>query len=251
MTTRTTEVSDQAIVLRTYKSGEADRISSVWTKEHGKLRVLARGSRKPSSRLGGTLETLGFVKLNLVKSKGDLWVVRNVSHVDPLLTLRSDYERITAGYAIVEAIDAIPSEDVADEGVFELARRVLVTLNDPAFNPQLVPASFYFKLLAYDGTEPVVDVCASCGSSGPLVAFSIEQGGVLCSACRVGSSLSPAALDLIRRILGGDLATVLKEAEAPAAGEVSGLAQEAIESHLARRLKVLRTAAPLAKAIDA
>lgn len=239
------EFRDDAIVLRTYSSGESDRVVVLWTKEHGKVRVLAKGIRKATSKIGGTLETLAFVNVDLVKTRGDFYIARHVRHVERLLTLRSSYERISSGYAVVEAVDALPTEDIADEGIFELLSRVLITLDNKAFYPTLVPASFFFKLLAHDGSEPVVTECVNCSSPGPLVAFDAEVGGTLCAACRSGIAISPVALSLIQRILGGDLAGVLKEELPQGAGEVATLAQESIENHLGRRMKVARSTAAL------
>ena len=240
------ELRDDAVVLRTFKSGEADRVVVLWTRHHGKVRVLAKGVRKVTSKMGGTLETLAHVNVDLVKTHGDFYIARHVTHCERLTTLRSSYSRINAGYAVVEVVDAIPSHDVADEGIFNLVARVLMTLDDERYHPDLVPASFYFKLLAHDGSEPVVDECVNCGRSGPLVAFDSQVGGTLCSTCRSGTAISPEALELVRRILQGDLANVLREADPPAAGEVMALAQNAIEVHFARRLRAPRSAAPLA-----
>jgi len=239
------EIADDAVVLRTYKSGEADRVVVLWTRNHGKVRVFAKGIRKTTSRLGGTLEPLAYVHVDLVKSRGDLYVARHVSHRERLTTLRSSYSRINAGYAVVEVVDAIPSDDVADEGIFDLLVRVLVTLDDDAFDPTLVPASFYFRLLAHDGSAPVVDECVNCGSPGPLVAFDAQVGGTLCARCRSGTAISPDALALVRRILGGDLATVLRSEPPPGAGEVMALALDAMEAHFGRHLRAVRSSPPL------
>lgn len=242
------ELHDDAVVLRTYKSGESDRMVVLWTREHGKVRVLAKGIRKTTSRLGGTLEVLAYVRIHLVQTRGDLYIARQVQHRERLGTLRASYDRINAGYAVVEVVDAIPSDDVADEGIFELLARVLATLDNELFDPSLVPASFYFKLLAHDGSEPVVDRCVNCGSEGPLVFFDAQVGGTLCGACRSGHPLSGEALALIRRILRGDLANVLREAAPAGAGEVMTLAQDSIEQHFGRRLRAARSTAPLAPA---
>jgi len=240
------ELADEAVVLRTYKSGEADRIAVLWTRGHGKVRILAKGVRKTTSRMGGALEPMGYVKVDLVKSRGDLYVTRHVAHLEQWNVLRGQYERIAAGLSVVEAVDAVPAEDVADEGLFELVVRGLRSLDNPAFYPDLVPASFFLKLLVYDGSEPVVDECVNCGSPGPLVAFHAASGGTLCVLCRTGTVISADVLTLLRRVLGGDLAAVLKEAPGPGAGELMALAQEAIEEHFGRRLKAPRASAPLA-----
>jgi DNA repair protein RecO (recombination protein O) len=240
------ELQDEAVVLRTYKSGESDRVVLLWTRGHGKLRVLAKGIRKTTSRLGATLEALAYVKVDLVKTRGDFYIARQVQHVERLSTLRASYDRINAGYAVVEVVDAIPSDDVADEGIFDLLARVLKTLDNADFIPALVPASFYFKLLAHDGSGPVVDSCVNCQREGPLVSFDAQVGGTLCAQCRSGQSISPEALTLMRRIIGGDLANVLREQSPPGSGEVSALAQDAIEQHFGRRLRAARSTPPLA-----
>jgi DNA repair protein RecO (recombination protein O) len=240
------EIHDDAVVLRTFKSGEADRVVVLWTRNFGKVRVLAKGVRKTTSRLGATLETLAYVKVDLVKTRGEFYIARHVAHKERLSTLRGSYSRISAGYAVVEAIDAIPSDGVADEAIFDLLTRVLLTLDDESYDPTLVPASFFFRLLALDGSEPVVDACVNCGRREPLVAFDAGVGGTLCDNCRQGLSLSRDALALIRRMLGGDLASVLRETPPAGAGEVMAVAQEAIEGHFGRRLRSPGAVAPLA-----
>jgi DNA repair protein RecO (recombination protein O) len=244
------ELDDEAVVLRTYKSGEADRVGVLWTRHHGKLRVLAKGVRKTSSRMGGSLEPMGHVKVDLVKGRGDLWITRHVTHLERMTNLRGEYARISAGLAVVEVVDAIPTDEAADEGIFEMLVRVLLTLDDTQYHPELVAASFFFRLLSYDGSEPVVQFCVNCESPGPLVSFNAEVGGTLCANCRSGTAISPDALQLIRRILGGDLASVLHEDNPPGSGEVMALAHEAIEIHFGKRLKVSRSTAPLAPHID-
>ena len=239
------EIRDDAVVLRTYKSGESDRVVVLWTRHYGKVRVLAKGIRKATSRLGGNLETLAYVDVDLVRTRGEFYIARHVSHRERLTTLRGSYARINAGYAVVEVVDAIPSDDVADEGVFDLLTRVLLTLDDEQFDPTLVPTSFYFKLLTLDGSGPVVDECVNCANAGPLVSFDAQIGGTLCAGCRSGTSISFDALALIRRVVGGDLAAVLREAPPAGAGEVMALALDAIEAHFGKRLRATRSTAPL------
>ncbi len=231
------EIRDDAVVLRTFNSGEADRVVILWTHHHGKVGVLARGVRKSSSRLGGSLETLAHVTVDLVATRGEFFIVRHVAHRQRLTTLRASYTRISAGYAVVEALDAIPGDGVADEEIFDLVVRVLATLDDERFNPSLVPASFYFRLLAHDGSAPVVSACVNCASPGPLVAFDAASGGTTCAGCRRGRTLSSDALVLLRRVVGGDLAAVLRESDPVGGGEVAALAQGAIEEHFGRRLR--------------
>lgn len=237
------EIADEAIVLRTYRSGEADRVVVLFTRHHGRVRVIAKGVRRPSSRLGGSLEPLALVEVDLVRTRGELYVARHVTHRSRLRTLRASLERIEAGLCVVEAIDALPADELADEAIYELALRVLTTLDDLEFQPRLVPASFFLRLLALDGSAPVLEECAVCGSPGPLVAFDIASGGVLCRECRRGQAVSEEALTLLRAITRGGLADVLRQGDVRGAGEVSALCEEAIEHHLGRRLRAARVVA--------
>jgi DNA repair protein RecO (recombination protein O) len=240
------EFRDDAVVLRTYRTGESDRAVVLWTREHGKVRVLAKGARRSTSRLGGALEVLGWVRVDLVATRGEFYIARHVEHLERLATLRGDYDRIAAGYAVVEIVDAIPADDLADEAIFDLVVRVLGVLDDPQFAPRLVPAAFAFRLLALDGSAPVVDECVNCARPGPLVAFDAQIGGTLCANCRSGRALSPEALRLIRRLVGGDLGAALREGDPAGAGEVAAIATEAIEQHFGRRLRAARSTPPLA-----
>jgi recombinational DNA repair protein (RecF pathway) len=128
--------------------------------------------------------------------------------------------RINAGYAVVEVVDAIPSDDVADEGIFELLARVLVTLDDESFDPLARARVVLLQLSPSTVQSPVVDRCVNCGRPGPLVAFNAQVGGTLCAECRQGPvDLAPRGAHS-SRMLGGELASVLRDAPPPGAGEV-------------------------------
>ena len=248
--TATREFQDDAVVLRTFKSGEADRIAVLWTRRHGKVRVLSRGARKTTSKIGVHLEPLTWAHVDLVASRGDLYITHTVRTVEHLNVLRADYDRLNAGFAVLEALDALAEDGSADEGLFEVLTRVLKTLNDDTFRPNLVPTTFFLRLLSFDGSALVVDRCVLCEGDEGLVSFDATAGGLLCAACRSGVRISPEGVVLLQRMLGGDLAGVLRE-EAPAgAGEVAHLIHEAIEAHVGRRLKVARNTAPLPELPD-
>ena len=97
-------------------------------------------------------------------------------------------------------------------------------------------------MLALEGSAPFVDGCVSCGATDELVAFDLNEGGVLCRSCRRGRALSPGALELMRRILGGGLSSALGEPATVYTSEVTELATEAMEVHLDRRLRSVRAA---------
>ncbi len=101
--------------------------------------------------------------------------------------------------------------------------------------------AFFWKVLALEGFQPLLDQCVACGTTDDLVAFDLEEGGVLCRADRRGLAISSDAVDLLRRILGGGLAAALNEPITDATGEVTQLATTALEHHIERRLKSLGT----------
>ncbi|HEY8057153.1 MAG TPA: DNA repair protein RecO C-terminal domain-containing protein, partial [Acidimicrobiales bacterium] len=103
----------------------------------------------------------------------------------------------------------------------------------------LVVPAFLLKLLAADGVQPLVEVCASCGEDTPLVAFDLGAGGLLCRSCRSGIAVSPDAVTLLQDVLGGRLNAALAEPESEATREVTHLATSAMEHHLERRLRTV------------
>jgi DNA repair protein RecO (recombination protein O) len=225
---------DEAVVLRTYKLGEADRIVVLATAGHGKVRAVAKGVRKTSSRFGARLEPLSHVALQLYEGR-NLDIVTQAESIDTFRAIREDLDRYAAGIAALEVIDQLSMEREADLRRFSMLVGVLRTIaeND---NPLVVPA-FYLKILAHEGFQPEVDVCVSCGEDGLLVAIDLLMGGMLCQSCRQGRAVSAEALRLLRAVLGGRLGAVLAEDPSPAVAEVAALATEAVEHHLERRLR--------------
>jgi DNA repair protein RecO (recombination protein O) len=226
---------DTGVVVRTYRLGEADRIVVLLTKDHGKVRAVAKGVRKTKSRFGARLEPLSHVSL-LMHEGRSLDVVSQAETIDGVGPLLHDLDRLTQGLALVEAVDQITMERDPVPEMYRMLVGALRTLESrPA--PLVVPA-FYWKLLALEGVRPELDVCVRCGATESLVALDLEEGGVLCRACRRGRALSEDGLRVLRMILGGRLAAALDET-GPAVGEVTHLATEALEHHLERRLRAV------------
>lgn len=225
---------EHGIVLRTHKLGEADRIVSLVTVGRGKVRAVAKGVRKTTSRFGGRLEPTSHVSLLLYEGR-ELDVVSQAETVDHFRTIRSDLGRLTRAVALLEAVDQIAQERHEDLRLYQMllgALRALETRDAPL----LVPA-FFLKLLAHEGFRPELDHCVACGSDGPFDAFDHHGGGVRCRACRQGAALSPDALAVLRQILGGELRLALEAPVSARTAEVEALATRALEHHLERRLR--------------
>lgn len=226
---------DKAIVLRTYDLKEADRIIVMMTEEHGKVRAVANGVRKMSSRFGARLEPLSHVDVLLSKGK-DLDTVSQVELITSARGLYTDLDRLTRGLAMLEAVDQLGMEGEPTQHLYKMLVGALQWLseNDSA----LVLAAFYFKLLVVEGVGAHVEKCVGCGVPGEqIVAFDIFRGGGQCQNCRSGASISGAAIKIIQNIVGGQLNMALSLPESAATREVSDLATKCMEHHLERRLK--------------
>lgn len=228
---------DTGVVLRTYRLGEADRIVVVFTEHHGKVRAVAKGIRKTQSKFGARLEPASHVKLLLHKGR-DLDIVNQAELVEAPVQMRGDLDRLTQAMAALEVVDQLSLDREPDAHRYRMLVGVLRTLEDRP-SPLVVPA-FFWKLLMADGVRPELDVCVACGDeTAPLVAFDSDQGGVLCRSCRRGTSVSTAALALMRQVLGGELNAALAAPVTPATHEVAHLATRFMEHHLERRLRAV------------
>lgn len=210
-------VSAEAIVLRSLRFGEADRIVHLMTAEHGRLGAIAKGVRRTRSRLGARIEPLGHVEVQLHVGRGDLATVTGVDLVRSHQALRDDHRQVEAAAVAVEAVTRLFHEHDPSPKAFQALARFLDVLEeqgppataDPpattATDPLLL--SFQLKLLWLAGYLPRFDACAACGGQVALVGFSSAAGGAVCADCRAGSlALTPAGLAGMRALLGRPLA---------------------------------------------
>jgi DNA repair protein RecO (recombination protein O) len=228
---------DRGVVLRTLKLGEADRIVAVLTQGHGKVRAVAKGVRKTTSKFGARLEPTTHVALQCYRGR-ELDVVTQVETIETFRRVREHYDMLTHASTMLEAVDQVAPEREPHPALYRMLVRALGTL-DRAPSPVVAPA-FLWKVLSLEGFHPMLDACARCGvDEQPLVAFDLDEGGTSCAPCARGGGrpVSPDALDLLRRILGGGLAAALAEPPGPAVADVERLAVSAMEHHLERRLR--------------
>ena len=230
---------DQGVVLRTQKLGEADRIVTMLTRRHGKVRAVAKGVRRTKSRWGGRLEP--FVHVDVQNYQGrELDIVTQAEIVDPFASMMGDYERYTAGTAILEATDRLTEDREASLRLYLLLVGALRSLDLGEHAPALVLDAFLLRALSVSGYEPALASCARCGSEGPHRWFAVAAGGVVCTACHPPGSVTPGqpAITLLGALLGGDWTTA-DAADARTRKEASGLVSAFTEYHMDRRLRSL------------
>lgn len=227
---------DTAVVLRTYKLGESDRIVVLMTEGRGKVRAVAKGVRKTKSKFGARLEPMSHVSLLLSEGR-ELDIVSQAESVESLAPLHADLDHMTRGIAVLEAVDQMALDREPNPQLYRMLVGVLRTI---AERPSaLVVPAFYWKLLSAEGVRPELDTCVRCGEAESLVAFDVDQGGVLCRACRSGVAMSAGALDVMRMILGGQLNDALACDDDRVIHEVSAHATRALEHHIERRLRTV------------
>ena len=239
---------DQGVVLRTIKLGETDRIVTIMSQGHGKIRAVAKGVRKPGSRFGGRLEPMTHLAFQCYRGRSDLDIVNQVETIDANRALREHYGCLTHAVAMLEATDQVAQDREANPALYLMLVRALLTLAaDPS---PLVSGAFFWKLLSLEGFHPMLDECVRCGAveeaedgaeagGAAFVAFDLDEGGILCADCGrfAGKRISPEGLVQLRRILGGELRAALAEPPGPATVETERLGLSSLEHHLERKLR--------------
>jgi DNA repair protein RecO (recombination protein O) len=190
----------ESIVLKHQDWGEADRILTVFTREHGKLRVIAKGVRKIRSRRAGHLEPFTHVMLQLAKSK-DMPIVTQADSLESFAVLREDLESIGYVSYAIELLDRFTYQEGENVSLFNLLKRTLERLAAGKVSTALVLRYFEMRLLDLTGFRPELFACVVCGEE--IVAedqfFSAAQGGVVCPRS-VGnlSGLVPISTDALK-----------------------------------------------------
>jgi len=207
--------STEAVVLRSIRLGEADRVLHLYTRANGRVGAVAKGVRKTLSRFGGRLELLSHVDLVLHRGRSDLETVTGVQLVDSHRGTREDYYRFSVGMIGAESMLRLFPEQEANERAFGAVTRFLELLDESphaAVTPTLDPLglAFQLKLLWLSGYLPHVSGCAECGAAGePLVGYSPKAGGAVCARCAGPAealALSPDGVAGITALLAQPLA---------------------------------------------
>jgi DNA repair protein RecO (recombination protein O) len=181
--------STEAVVLRSIRLGEADRVLHLYTEAHGRVGAVAKGVRKTMSRFGARLEPLSHVELVLHRGRSELQTVTAAQLVRSHHDAREDYYRFSVGMVGAEAMLRLFTEEEANERAFGALTRFLDLLDGTphaADRPTLDPLglAFQLKLLWLAGYLPHVTACAECGAERePLVGYSPRAGGAVCGRC--------------------------------------------------------------------
>ncbi|MDP9394536.1 MAG: DNA repair protein RecO [Actinomycetota bacterium] len=233
---------DEGVVLRTQKLGEADRIVTLLTRRHGRVRAVAKGVRRTRSKFGARLEPFMHVDAQLYSGRS-LDIVTQAETLGAYgEQVVADYGRYTAGTAMLETAERFTDQE-GEPAVQQFLLLVggLRALAQGRLDPGLVLDSFLLRSLAVAGYAASFDTCARCGLPGPHGAFAVSAGGAVCPACRPPGAVSPAreSFVLLAALLAGEWDTAMAS-EPRHRRESSGLVAAYLQWHLERGLRSLK-----------
>ncbi|HEX7058671.1 MAG TPA: DNA repair protein RecO [Solirubrobacterales bacterium] len=233
-------VKTEAVVLRSIRYGEADRILHLYSTTRGRVNAIAKGTRRPKSRFGGRLEPFFRLDLLLHEGRSELLTVTNVSTVDGYPRLRSSGPALGAAARACDAILRLFDSAEPNMPAYNLLCRYLSLLDDPAAERAAAletALSFRLKLALAAGFSPELASCARCGEADHLVGFSGAAGGVVCASCEAGSF---ELFEEAHRFMVDAVAQPLAEApraEERALRQVERAVGETLEHHAHVRLR--------------
>jgi len=232
---------DKGVVLRTQKLGEADRIITLLTREHGRIKAVAKGVRRTKSRWGARLEPTSHVDLQLYAGKSLDIVTQAVGLDNYADQLTEDYQRWTVASALLEAAERFTSHEHEPAlQQYLLLVGALKALASESYDPSLILDAYLLRSLAVAGYAPSLTSCSVCEAEGPHKFFSLVGGGSVCTDCKPSAAPTPQpqTLALMSALLTGDWETAM-ESEQRNRREASGLIAAYLQWHLERDLRSL------------
>jgi DNA repair protein RecO (recombination protein O) len=232
----------EAIVLRSIRYGEADRILHLYTPGNGRIAAIAKGARRTRSRFGARLEPFLHVRLVLREGRGDLYSVTGVDTITAHAGVRDHAATLDAASRACDAVARLFETDDPHPEVFALLANELALLDaDPIHATPANGLSFRLKLLLAAGIVPQLAACATCGEHEHLRGFSAAAGGVVCSSCEAAAfPLDEESYEFLVAALGRPLAQTPPGSER-ALRQVERAITDTAEHHAQVRLRpVLR-----------
>jgi DNA repair protein RecO (recombination protein O) len=230
----------EAVVLRSIRLGEADRVLHLYTEDRGRIGAVAKGVRRIKSRFGGRLEPLSRVKLVLHEGRSDLCTVTAADTVHAHATLRERRESIERATDACDAVLKLFDAAEPNRPAYNLLCHELALLDSDAQLATFAQAlAFRMKLLLAAGFVPELSACAACGEREHLGAFSAAAGGIVCPACEAGAfELDQEAHQFMVEAIANPLAEA-PEAPIWALRQVDRAVSETVEHHAHVRLRRL------------
>lgn len=232
---------DEAIVLRSHDIGEADRVVTMLSRHHGKIRGVAKGVRKTKSRFGARVEPFSMIDIQLYSGK----TLDTITQVETLnqygRAIVADYDAYTVASAMVELADRLhEDEGEPDPQQYLLLHGALHAIATRAHAPDLVLGSYMLRAMAIAGWALAIFDCARCGTEGPHPALNIHAGGAVCDDCRPPGSTLPSVetWQLLGALMSGDWA-IADRASVPARKRAISLIAAYVQWQVEKQIKAL------------
>lgn len=237
-------LKSEAIVLRSIRYGEADRILHLYTPHHGRVGAIAKGVRRARSRFGARLEPFFHIRVVLHEGRGELHTVTGADTIETHGRLREQAATLDAAARACDALSRLFESTEAHPEVFRLLANELALLSsDPVHARPANGLAFRLKLLLAAGILPQLATCAGCGESQDLHGFSPAAGGVVCGACEAAAfPLSEEAYRFLVAAVGKPLSQA-PEASTLALRQAERAISETAEHHAHVRLRPVLIAA--------
>jgi DNA repair protein RecO (recombination protein O) len=181
----------EAIVLKSMKFGDTSRIATLYTSDHGKIKVIAKGIRKPKSKLAGALQTFSHIQIVFYKKRTtEIYLLSQADIIESHQSLYKDLNKYVFASAVLELLDQLVTGEETNPRLFQLALSVLSLLeSSPVDSMEKLFCSYAMILAEFLGYRPKFDRCVVCNNrtDGRMVLFSPEKGGIVCRRCAVQS----------------------------------------------------------------
>lgn len=241
-----TSYTDEALVLRRVDYGDADRILTVLTREHGKVGVIARGVRKAKASMAPHTDLFARSRVHIAKGRGELDVLTQAQRVGAVLPA-GDARRVACAALCAELADRVLEGDhPLEAGIYELVADALEACADPARDPRAAVAWFARRMIDRLGYAPELTVCASCGSTLEERAawFSAAAGGLLCPRCAphdlAAVECGVRVIKVLRVVAAGDAELYARlRLDAPTLVTLELVVERELAQHVDRRLRSL------------
>ncbi|AFS78816.1 DNA repair protein RecO [Gottschalkia acidurici 9a] len=176
-------IESKGVVIRQTKYSESDRILTIFTKDKGKIQAIAKGARKPKSKLISSTETFCYSEFILYKGKS-LYNINQGDVIDSFYSLREDIYKLSYATYILELVDSSLLDEEPNDILFELLVKTLKILSEAKGNYKKLLLAFQIKYISFIGYKPQLNQCVNCGNDlTNNIRFNIIQGGTVCENC--------------------------------------------------------------------
>lgn len=237
-------VKIQGIIIKEVNTGEADKIVTIFSKKVGKIQAVARGARRPHSRLIGGTQLLCYSDFVLIQGK-ELYEIKSCELIESFYSIREDLKKITYASYIIDLVNEVSEENLSYPKLLQLFLNTLYMLATKDRNPELLMRIFEIRLMSIIGFTPQVIECIECKKVSEEFYFSASFGGILCESCSVKDrkaiKISPSTLNAIRFIIYSDIKKLFSfDVNSVVLGELEKISEEFLKEHISKNFDKLK-----------